>query len=93
MPNRPLSVLALATIAQAALGGCRNACQDICVRMANFAEECGFTVADAELDACIEDQAEAEDLAVCRDYGSPQAIREEWTCADMGEYWNAPPET
>lgn len=91
MPIRPPSALALAALALAALGGCRNACQDLCVRMANYAEECGFTVPDAELDACLEEQADAEDRAVCRDFGSPQAIRDEWTCAEMGEYWNATP--
>lgn len=93
MPNRSLPVLALAALTLAALGGCRNACQDICVRMADYAEECGFSVPDAELEACLDEQAGADDRAVCRDYGSAQAIRDEWTCAEMGEYWNVAPQT
>lgn len=93
MPIRPLSALAVVA-ALASLGGCRNACQDICVRMADYAtEECGFTVSDAELGSCLDEQGQvsADDRKVCRDFGDSTTIRDEWSCEDLGEYWNAPP--
>ena len=82
------SVLALAALA--ATAGCRNACQDICVQMANYAEECGFNVSDAELDACLDEQSsdlEKTDKEACRDFGSPELIRNEWSCNDLEAYW------
>lgn len=93
MPNRTLSQLALAVVVLAlpALGGCRNSCQDLCVRMADYAEECGFSVPDSELSTCLDDEAvsTAEERRVCRDYGSSTLIRDEWTCEDLGAYWGA----
>ena len=72
--------------------GCRNSCQEVCVRMADYAEECGFTVPEAELDACIEAQAsdlDAADKQACREFGTPELIRNEWTCDDLALYWGA----
>ncbi len=69
------------------LAGCQNPCQQLCVRMADYAEECAFTVSDADLDACIEAQSPPEDPAVCRDFGNAAQIREEWTCEDLGIYF------
>lgn len=98
MPNRSLSHLVLAAVAFAlpALGGCRNACQDLCVRLADYAtEDCGFTVSDAELSTCIDAEAEAsaDERRVCRDFGSATTIRDEWTCEDLGVYWGVDPAT
>ncbi|MFT4623403.1 MAG: hypothetical protein ACI8PZ_002059 [Myxococcota bacterium] len=76
-----------------ALGGCRNSCQMICVRMAKVAEDdCGFTVPDDQLSACIERQKGGEskdDRAACREFGDIGSIRNEWTCDQLGEYWGA----
>ena len=36
------------------LGACRGPCEKVCVNLATYAEECGFTVSDAELDARID---------------------------------------
>jgi hypothetical protein len=72
------------------LGACHNACQDICVRMAKYAEECGYSVSEAELAACIDEQAgeaSKEARGACRDYGSLQTIRTQLTCDDVGVYW------
>jgi len=69
--------------------GCNNACQEICGRMANYAEDCNLPVNDAEIDACLEEQAEAtdEELKTCRQTGSAGDIRNTLTCEDLAEYW------
>jgi hypothetical protein len=73
-----------------ALAGCNNACQEICGRMARYAEECGVAVSDGEIDACIERQstAEGEDLKACRQFGDPETIRQQWTCDELSTYWD-----
>ncbi|MEQ1564350.1 MAG: hypothetical protein ABMA64_01845 [Myxococcota bacterium] len=69
-------------------GACRNACQDICTRMADYATECGYPVSDAEIDACIEGQsAPGESRSACREFGDPEVIRTQWSCEDLSEYW------
>lgn len=69
--------------------GCRNSCQALCVRMASYAEECGFVVSDAELDQCFADlgSPEREERQACGDFGSPDTIRSEWTCEVLSSYW------
>ena len=77
-------------VALLAATGCKNSCQVICVRMADYADECGFSVPDAEVAACIDAQAsglEKDDRQACRDYGSPEAIHNEWTCDELARYW------
>jgi hypothetical protein len=70
------------------LSGCDNSCQNLCVQMADFSEECEAPVGAAELEACIDDFADAtsEDLAICRDYGSGDVVRRQWTCDDLTLY-------
>ncbi len=70
-----------------ALAGCQNPCQTLCVRMADYAEECGFTVTEADIDTCVEEQGSPEDATVCREFGNAAQIREEWTCDDLGVYF------
>lgn len=86
------SVLAV-LVCGLALGGCRNSCQLLCVRMAKVAEdECGFTVPDEQLTACIDAQAGSEskdDRATCREFGDVDAIKNEWSCEQLGAYWGA----
>lgn len=75
----------------AAAAGCRNACQQVCVTMASYAEECSQPVSDAEIDACIERQSvdlEKEDLQACRDFGDAEVVRAQWTCDDLARYWS-----
>ena len=81
--------LALASMALG-LGGCRGPCEQVCVHLATYAEECGFAVPDGQLDSCIEGQkdATAEEKDVCREYGDPAVIRNEWTCDDLQAYWD-----
>lgn len=68
---------------------CNGPCEKVCVNLSEYAQECGFTVADSEVDACIDAQAAAtsEEKAVCRDFGAPDVIRSEWTCDDLQAYW------
>ncbi|MEQ1500775.1 MAG: hypothetical protein ABMB14_01025 [Myxococcota bacterium] len=82
--------LGFVMIGIAGLGGCRNACQQVCVHMADYAEECGQSVSDAEIDACIERQSqdlEKDDLNACQDFGDLEVIRTQWACEDLADYW------
>jgi hypothetical protein len=74
-------------IAAWALTGCSNPCQSLCVRMADYAAECGYSVSDADIDACVADNASPDDPAVCRDFGNAEQIRDEWTCDDLAIYF------
>jgi hypothetical protein len=71
-------------------GACRGPCERLCVNLATYAEECGFTVPEGELDACIDGQkgASGDDKQVCREYGDPAVLRNEWTCDDLQAYWD-----
>jgi len=76
----------------ASASGCSNACQSICGRMADYAEECGFTVPEAELDACRESwssDVEKTDRMTCRDFGSPDQIATQWSCDELEQYFAA----
>lgn len=79
----------LLPLAALALAACRNACQDACTAYADYAEECGFTVPDADLDACYERQsaAEGEDLQACREYGSLDSVRNQLGCDEVALYF------
>ena len=71
------------------LTGCQNECQQVCLDMADYAEtDCDKTFKDAQVDACLEKYSEATDkeLDTCATYGD--RIAEEWTCGDIGEYFD-----
>jgi hypothetical protein len=82
-----LVLVALALVASA----CRNACQDTCKSMSEYAIECGFTVSDADLDACYSRQAnpDGDDARSCRDLGDLESLRNQWTCDDVSLYFAA----
>lgn len=69
--------------------GCGSPCERLCENMADYADECGFTVSDADLDTCKAEQKSAESDAqqICRDYGDPEVLRSEWACEDLEVYW------
>lgn len=72
------------------LSSCNNSCQTLCVRLAKYADECGYPVTQAELTACIDEQAGSEsrdDRATCREFGDVETLRAQWTCDDMAIYW------
>ena len=67
--------------------GCQNPCQSLCTRMTDYAEECGYSVSEADQTACEDAQADPADPSVCRIYGTADQIRDEWTCEDMAVYF------
>jgi hypothetical protein len=81
------SVLALGLAAAA--GGCRNACADLCLEMAEYAEECGYTVSDEEIDTCISEQSAAghDERKACREFGQGEVLRAQWSCDVLADYW------
>lgn len=68
-----------------ALTGCGNACQALCETMAEYGDECGAPWTQGDIDACIVAQASAtaEDVRTCRDFGTPDRLRREWSCDDV----------
>ena len=68
-----------------ALQGCQNSCQQVCVNMAEFRDECGVSVSDAELDSCMNTMkdAEMEDLSTCSEMGTMAVLRARWNCEDV----------
>ena len=74
------------------LAACHNSCQSLCVRLAHYAEnECGYTVDNAEVDACIDAMAaegSADDRQTCRQNNDYETIALQWTCDDLEVYWN-----
>ena len=83
-------LVALTTAGVALSSGCRNACQRLCVRMRDYAvEDCGYTVDDSELDACIDEFEKNDTNAVCREWGDAATVRNEWSCEDLAEFWDA----
>lgn len=71
--------------------GCRNECQQLCTQLADYADECGYTVSDGDVDQCIADHGapKGPDAQACAQYSTPQAVREEWDCEEMGLYFSA----
>ena len=69
---------------------CNNVCQQVCVRMADYAAECGYVVKDREMDACLEDHQKIEspdERRTCRVYGTTETITQEWDCEDLDLFW------
>lgn len=75
-----------------ALGGCENSCQSFCVAMADYRDECGAPVSDAELQECVDRYANPskDELATCSDFGQPDVLRRQWTCEDVNLYRDPP---
>lgn len=74
-----------------ALAGCRNACQQLCVDVAMYAEECGHTVNQDEVDTCIDSKRTStigqEKIQQCAATRDPEKLREWWSCDDLAENW------
>jgi len=69
------------------LTGCGNPCQDICVEMSRYADDCGLTVDRDALLTCRDAQAEPteDELGACQEWSDPDTIREWWSCEDLAE--------
>ena len=90
----PRLPLLIATSAGILLGAsaCRNSCQQVCASMRTVAEDdCGYVVSGDDFKACVQGQRGGEledgDRAACRDFGSEDAIREEWSCEELADYF------
>jgi hypothetical protein len=70
------------------LSACNTPCQTLCVRMADYATECGYDVSDADLDACLDEQATADDQGACRQASDPVTLRNEWSCDDLQAFFD-----
>ncbi len=88
-----MRLLLFLPVAVTLLGGCKNSCQQVCVRMAKYAEsECNLVVPSDQLSTCIEQQdgaASKDHRETCRDFGDIDAIANEWSCAQLEVYWGA----
>jgi len=85
---RTLMAVGVAAVA----AGCHNPCQDVCVEMKKYAEECGFEISNDDLKACFESQRKPDDVtkAFCVEFGDPETIRVEWaSCDELAIYWDA----
>lgn len=67
------------------LGGCNNPCQQLCVEMADYADECGLTVSADDIKTCQENfkSAEQADIQHCQTWNDPDQLREWWSCQDV----------
>lgn len=84
-------VVVLAVGASTLLASCDNSCQQICDRMARYAEECDIEVSKEDIQACKDAQAgsnSSEDRAACRENNSGSDIRDEWECSELRAYFN-----
>ena len=79
----------LAALFLAVVPGCGNPCPAVCDEMANFARDCGYTVTDAEIEECMEDQSSptADERDVCRQFGDRAFLRATWDCIEIGRYY------
>ncbi len=90
---RPVHIALITAVGLGLFSGCDNSCQQICDRMARYAEECDIPVDREDIKACKDAQAGAAsrgDRAICREYNSGNVIREEWDCDDVRAYFNEP---
>ena len=61
----------------------------ICMDMASYAEDCGYTVADGEIDECMDafknNKLPEGQKDVCKEFGGD--LEDEWNCQDVGDYF------
>ncbi|MEN0067180.1 MAG: hypothetical protein AAGA48_33925 [Myxococcota bacterium] len=83
------NAVALVVLALGTASACRNPCQNVCVRLAEFSRDCGVAVPDADVNACFDAQQDVstEDAQSCRDFGSPQALDNNLNCDDLDLLW------
>ena len=81
-------MLRLALSSLLLLGAC-SPCTQTCDLMADYAEECGYTVTSQAVDQCKADQRDPTvDRATCRQANDADALREAWSCDDVGDYFS-----
>jgi len=81
---------AIAWVAVLAGASCDSPCQDLCQKMADYAEECKLSVTDAEISSCVDRMGQdqtSDSRQACRNFGDPEVIRAQWSCDDLAAYW------
>lgn len=82
VPRRLAPLLALPLLV-----GCKTECQKLCQDMADYADECGLTISDEDLDACLQANSRKatseEQRAECE--ANRPNLKEEWTCEEVEE--------
>jgi hypothetical protein len=68
----------------ALLGGCNNPCQQLCLEIADYASECGYTVSSEDLSTCRSAYAGTDQGEACAT-SLDADVREWWTCDDVAE--------
>ena len=83
----PLLLLSLPML----MTGCRNACQQLCGDIVDYAEECNLSVPDDAKSTCIADHKRGEttrdERGICAENRS--SLKDEWTCDDVEQYIGA----
>lgn len=83
-------LLTLLVLAIPVASACKNACQQVCVKMDDYAKECGYAVPADQLDQCFErfKGSEIKELrSTCSAFGDPKSIRENWSCDDLSDFF------
>ena len=79
----------LILFAIAALSGCANDCQQLCVDIRTFAKDCGEPFTDEDFQECMREQGKksGEEKKACS-LAQETPIEEQWTCEDIEVYFN-----
>lgn len=74
-----------------ALTACRNDCQQLCLDMADYAEECGHEFPKDQVKSCLDNNANKNLNDAAKDSCTNELpyLREEWTCDDIGLYFDS----
>ena len=69
-------------------GGCRNSCQQLCIDMEAFAEECGYQFTDEMKRECMQNQGQknGDEKSACNE--AKPLLDAEWTCEDLEVYFD-----
>ena len=78
-----------------ATGCLRNACQQLCNDMQDYAKSCGYEWSREQVDQCHKEQRRGnlpgdQTVGDCRD-AAPN-LEDEWTCEEFADYFDVAPE-
>lgn len=65
--------------------GCTTPCQALCTTLAEYGDECGVSWSASDIASCEDafGSADGATQRTCRDFGTPDQVRSEWTCDDV----------
>ncbi len=69
---------------------CRNECQELCLDMADLADECGQGWSEDAIDTCLETYASSNISKTEREICEEQRpyLQDEWNCDWLAEYFD-----